>query len=230
MSSSDGQRFPVRVKARNAAYIPKYFGYGRILTLYTWTSDQHSQWRCKPEPSYLRDATFILDGLVDNETILPLHEHTSDTAGYTDRIFGLYDLLGFQFSPRIRDLKDQQIYYHRNNSELPHIKELIQGKVKPSVIESHWDNLLRVAASMKMGWMAPSLFISKIQAQPRQSQLSKALLKYGRLIKSIYIPKYICSAEQQRRVSIQLNKGEALHDLRRWTFRDSGAVVTAQSK
>ncbi len=39
MSSSDGQRFPVSVKARNAVALPRYFGYGRGITFYSWTSD-----------------------------------------------------------------------------------------------------------------------------------------------------------------------------------------------
>jgi TnpA family transposase len=33
-----------------------------------------------------------------------------DTYGYTEQLFGLCYLLGFQFLPRIKDLKDQQLY------------------------------------------------------------------------------------------------------------------------
>jgi hypothetical protein len=43
LSSSDGQRFPVAVNNRQAVALPRYFGYGKGLTFYTWTSDQHSQ-------------------------------------------------------------------------------------------------------------------------------------------------------------------------------------------
>ncbi len=35
LSSSDGQRFPVSGKARNATALPRYFGYGRGVTFYT---------------------------------------------------------------------------------------------------------------------------------------------------------------------------------------------------
>ena len=31
-------------------------------------------------------------------------------AGYTELVFALLDLLGMQFSPRIRDLGDQRLY------------------------------------------------------------------------------------------------------------------------
>lgn len=80
-----------------------------------------------------------------------------------------------------------------------------------------------------MGWVTASLFVHKLQSQPRQSSLAKAIHEYGKLIKSIYIPKYICREEQQRRVSKQLNKGEALHDLRQWLlFADEGQLKKSQ--
>ena len=42
--------------------------------------------------------------------VLPVKKHTIDTHGYTEIIFALCYLLGYDFMPRIRDLKDQQLY------------------------------------------------------------------------------------------------------------------------
>ncbi len=228
MSSSDGQRFPMGVKSRNSAVIPRY-GYGRILTLCSWTSDINAQWRCKPEPSMVRDATYVLDGMLDNETELPLFEHTTDTAGYTELIFALFDLLGLQFSPRIKDLGDQSIYCADKGARYRNIGKILAGAIKDGQVLEEWDSFLRLAASLKLGYVTASLFVSKLQSQSRQSRLMKALQEYGRLIKSIYIPKYICREDQQRRVSRQLNKGEGLHSLRQWLlYADEGKINKSQ--
>jgi TnpA family transposase len=128
LSSSDGQRFPMAVRSQTATAIPRYFGYGRGLTFYTWTSDQFSQYGSKPIPSTVRDATYVLDGILDNETELPIAEHTSDTAGYTDLVFSLFDLLGLQFSPRLRDLGDQKLYRIDRGIRYQHIGPLIRGR------------------------------------------------------------------------------------------------------
>jgi hypothetical protein len=90
--------------ARDVA-LPPYFGYGRGVTFYTWTSDQSNQYGVKVTISTLRDAPCVLDEILDNETELPIVEHATDTAGFTELVFGLFDLLGLQFSPRIRDLE-----------------------------------------------------------------------------------------------------------------------------
>lgn len=75
-------------------------------------------------------ATPDIDEILNNETKLPVLEHTTDTAGYTEVVFALFDLLGLQFSPRIRDLADQQLYptssvnlenYPNLKNHLPHV-------------------------------------------------------------------------------------------------------------
>ncbi|MBF0227709.1 MAG: Tn3 family transposase [Desulfobacterales bacterium] len=158
-SSSDGQRFPVPIKTKNAVALPRYFGYGKGLTFYTWTSDQFSQYGSKVIPSTVRDATYVLDAILDNETELQIMEHTTDTAGYTELIFALFDLLGMQFSPRIRDIGDQRIYQIDKNTEYKNIGPLLKGTIRQDIILNSWDDLLRLAASIKMGWVTASLFI-----------------------------------------------------------------------
>ena len=49
-------------------------------------------------PATVRDATYVLDAILDNETELTIVEHATDTAGYTDIVFCLFDLLGMQFA------------------------------------------------------------------------------------------------------------------------------------
>lgn len=109
LSSSDGQRFPVSGKIRNAQAIPRYYGYGKGYTLITHTSDQYAQYGSRSVPSTIRDATYVLDEILGNETDLEIIEHTTDTGGYTDIIFALFDLLGLFFSPRLRDLANQSL-------------------------------------------------------------------------------------------------------------------------
>ena len=74
--------------------------------------------------------------------------------------------------------------------------------------------MLRVAGSLKLGWVTASLFIGKLQAYPRQNALTRALQEYGRLQKTIFILHYLQSEEFRRRINRKLNKGEAHHALR----------------
>jgi TnpA family transposase len=79
LSSSDGQRFPVKGKSITARRLSRYFARGQVISTYTHVSDQHST-------------------------------HTTDTAGATLANFALFDLVGRQLSPRIRDLVKITLY------------------------------------------------------------------------------------------------------------------------
>ena len=231
LSSSDGQRFPVSVKTRNATPLPRYFGYGRGLTFYTWTSDQFSQFGTKVIPATVRDATYVLDEILDNETELPIVEHTTDTAGYTELIFALFDLLGLQFSPRIRDISTQRLYRIDRTITYSNLEPLLKGTINPDRILKRWDDLLRAAGSLKLGWVTASLLISKLQSYPRQNALTRALQEYGRFIKTIFILKYLESEQFRRRINLQLNKGEALHFLRQFIFfANEGKIRRSQQE
>ena len=218
ISSSDGQRFPVAVKTANATALPKYFGYGKGLTYYTWTSDQYSQFGTKVVPATMRDASIVLDEILDNETELPLNQHSTDTAGYTEIIFALFDLLGLQFAPRIRDIGDQTLYSLDKFADTPLVNSLLKGKLNPDLFVNQWDDLLRLAGSMKLGWVTSSLLIRKFHQMPKQNALVKSLQEYGRMIKTIFLLRYLVSADYRRQINTQLNKGELLHALRSYLF------------
>ena len=227
LSSSDGQRFPVQGKVRNARALPRYFGYGEGLTFYTWSSDQFSQYGTKVISSTVRDATYVLDEILNNETDLTILEHTTDTAGYTDLVFCLFDLLGMQFSPRLRDIGDRQLYKLTTDATLyPRLDTRLMGRIDLPRLLEKWDDLARVAGSLKRGYVTASLLISRLQAYPRQGQLTKLLQEYGRLVKTIFVLRYLEDEALRRRVHAQLNKGEKLHDLRKFLFFAREGVVS----
>jgi TnpA family transposase len=216
LSSSDGQRFPVSGKTRHARPFPLPLGYGLGITFYSWTSDQLSQYGTKVVPVTIRDSTYVLDELCNNETELPIREHTTDTAGATEIIFALFDLLGYRFTPRLRDLGDRLLFtsgpidIHR----YPRLQPYVTGRIQQQRILAWWDELLRVAGSLKLGWVTASLLVQKLQAYPRKNALTVVLQEYGRLVRTLHIMRWYANQEERRQILRQLNKGEALHDLR----------------
>ena len=149
-SSSDGQRFGIQASSLLASFYPRYFGYyERAVTLYTHTSDQYSVFGTRAISCSAREALYVLDGLLENDTILHPHEHSTDTHGFTEQLFGLCYLLGYSFMPRLRDLADQQLY--RVDPETPpeNLRPLLRAGLDLSLLAEQWDQLVRVAASLR---------------------------------------------------------------------------------
>jgi TnpA family transposase len=213
-SSSDGIRFGMATSNLNARNNRRFFGMRRGVTLYNHVNNRGEQYWIDVVNCTMREATYVLDGLLYQDAP-EIKEHYTDTGGYTDLIFGLFTLLGFRFAPRLRDLSDQTLYRARKGADYGVIAPTLKKDIKVHLILENWDDLNRVAASLKDGLIRPSILISKLQAMKQQNPLQQALQELGRIAKTQHILEYVDDPAFRRRVLVGLNKGEHLHSLAR---------------
>ena len=218
LASVDGLRFVVPVRTINAGPNPKYFGRGRGITYLNYMSDLSTGFHGMVVPGTLRDSLFLLDGLLENKTSLDPKEVTSDTAGYSDVIFGLFFLLGYQFSPRLADAGEARFWRIDRNADYGPLNGLTRSQINIKTIEDNWDDLLRVVGSLKFGTVTASEFVRTLQAPQRTSSLAGALANVGRVAKSLFLLSYVDDNTYRRRVLIQLNRHEKRHNVARKIF------------
>ncbi len=106
--------------------------------------------------------------------------------GFSDHIFGICHLLGFRFAPRIRDLKDKRLYTIIGMDIPAALEPLVAGNVNLKVIRDYWEDILRLAASIKMGTVTTSVILRKLAAYPRQNGLALALRELGKLERTLF--------------------------------------------
>jgi TnpA family transposase len=165
-----------------------------------------------------REALYVLDGILENNTILKIREHTTDTHGYTEIIFALCYLLGYYFMPRIRDLKDQQLYRVERNVNYGVFTPLLNKTADLDIVEEQWDEMIHAATSLKERTAPAHVIVERLTNSFPSDRLAKAFTNLGRIIKTEYILRYITDKDLRRTVQLQLNKGEYRHNLPRWIF------------
>jgi len=218
-SSSDGQRFKAGGRAESTGHINPKYGSDPGRMLYTHLSDQFAPFNTKMVNVGARDSTYVLDGLLYHESDLAVEEHYTDTAGFTDHVFALMHLLGFRFAPRIRDLGDTKLFIPKGDASYDALAPMISSdRLNIGLIRAHWDEILRLASSIKQGTVTASLMLRKLGSYPRQNGLAVALRELGRIERTLFILDWLQSVELRRRVQVGLNKGEARNALARAVF------------
>lgn len=217
-SSSDGQRFRASSKAESTGHVNPKYGAEPGRLVYTHVSDQYSPFHSKLVNVGDRDATYVLDGLLYHESDLQIQEHYTDTAGFTDHLFALMQLLGYRFAPRIRNIGDTRLYTPTNDPGLSTLEPLIGGTINTKTIALHWDEILRLAASIKTGTVTASLMMRKLSAYPRQNGLAVALRELGKIERTLFLLDWLEDPALRRKVTAGLNKGEARNTLARAVF------------
>lgn len=225
VASADGLRFTVPVRTLNAGPNSKYFGVGRGITYYNFTSDQFTGFHGIVIPGTLRDSLFLLEGLLEQQTSLQPTEIMTDTAGYSDVVFGLFWLLGYQFSPRLADIGEARFWRIDAQAKYGALDGLARYRVNTELITANWDDLLRVAGSLKLGAVSASELMRTLQGGGSPSTLSRAIGELGRVAKTLYLLAYVDDEAYRRRILTQLNRGESRHSLARVTFHGQRGEV-----
>jgi TnpA family transposase len=218
-SSSDGQRFAVERDGLLGAFYPRYFGYyERALSLYTHIADQSSVYGTRAISCAPREANYVLDGILENDTILKIREHTTDTGGFTEPLWGLCLLLGIDFMPRLKDLPDQALYRVDRGADYGPLNPLLRHVIDIAIIVEQWDQLVRIAASLKDRLTPAHVVLQRVINASPADRVTKALTALGRLAKSLHILRYIHEEPLRRAIQLQLNRGEFRHTLAKWLF------------
>ena len=170
-SSSDGQFFRAGGHGEARADHNAKYGSEPGVKFYTHVSDRYAPFHSKVIAANASEAAHVLDGLLHHESSIDIREHYTDTAGAIDHVFGLCHLLGFRFAPRIRDLADRRLYVVGARTAYKALDPLIGGTIDIRIIAENWDELLRLAASIKAGTVAPSAILRRLAAYPRQNAL-----------------------------------------------------------
>lgn len=164
-SASDGERFSAS-SSLNARPLPRYFGMRSGVTLYSYVSDQSMQFYLDLVNSHHRDATYALDGILHRGDEM-IQEHYTDTHGYSDIVFGLFELLGVDFAPHLRDLSRQILCRPRKDGDYGALNAVFRRHVRLHRIVQHWDDLHRMTASIRDQRARPSDVIRRLQASKR---------------------------------------------------------------
>ena len=99
--------------------------------------------------------------------------------------------MGLQLSPRIRDLGRITLYRTGPRADFtgryPASGHLLTCRLNEDLITGMWDDVLRVAASVKGGHASGALVVGKLCSSRRQQNaLASAIKEYGALRRTVY--------------------------------------------
>ena len=212
-SSSDGQFFRSAKRGDAAGDVNARYGRDPGFSFYTHLSDQFGPYSSVVMSATNHEAPYVLDGLLHHGTQLNIGTHYTDTGGASDHVFILCAMLGILFCPRLRDLPDRKLACIEPAGRYPDLQPLMGRRIKVDVVREHWDQVVRLVASLYAGAVAPSVMLKKLAAYRRQNQLDLALQELGRIERTLFMLDWLESPALRRRCHAGLNKSEQRHFL-----------------
>ena len=151
-----------------------------------------------------------------NERPHEFFDHT--TGAYSDVVFGLFRLLGYQFCPRLADMGGARLWRIDPSADYGPLNRIARHRINMDLIARHWDDLLRLAGSLKLGLVQATAMMRTLQVGDRPTRLAQAVAEFGRIDKTLHILSMMDDESKRRRTLHQLNRGEERHKLARVVF------------
>ena len=157
-----------------------------------------------------------------------LEQLAVDTHGYTDFAMALARLLGFDLCPRLKELKQRQLYVPRGMAIPLETAAVCVTNVDTALIESHWDALVHLTASVMSGHASAVAALSRFGSAARGDPIYEAGVQLGRLLRTTFLADYFVNTDFRQELRRVLNCGEAVNALKRAIY--TGRVSPAQAK
>ena len=116
------------------------------------------------------------------------------------------------------DLSDQRFWRLEKEDDYGPLNALSRHVVNSRLIIDHWDDMLRLAGSLKLGKVKATAVMRTLQRAGSLSVLGRAVAELGRVEKTLYLLAYVQDEAYRRRILVQLNRGEGRHALARAVF------------
>jgi len=171
------------------------------------------------------EAVYIIDGLLKNQSDIQPERIHADTQGQSTPVFALSYLLGIQLMPRIRNWQDLIFYRPSKSAVYQHIDSLFKDCIDWSRIANHWYDLLRVVLSIQTGKVASSILLRKLGNYSRKNRLYQAFQELGRVVRTVFLLRYISDMQLRQQITAVTNKVEAYHGFAKWFFFGGEGVI-----
>ncbi len=228
-SASDGQRFAMPRKVLQQTFSTRFSDYA--LEFYSFVADNYAPFYSTSIECTDRDAAFVLDGLLYNESDLELEEHYTDTHGYTEINFAAFAMLGRRFCPRIRGVQHQRLYRTDRDRDYGVLTDLVaraDRTIDLEVIQEQWERMGQFYSSLAAGHTTASVALKRLVAFSAKNRFYRANRDLGRIFKTEFLLSYLAEPQLRTRIRRGLLKVEQLHALARDVYYGRRGRINAR--
>ena len=218
LAAVDGIRFVVPVRSVDARPNPKYFARRRGVTWLNMISDQAVGLAGKVVSGTPRDTLHLVNLVYNPDGGRRPEVLITDQGSYSDIVFAIVTLLGFDYRPVLADLPDTRLWRIDRRADYGRLDRTARGVIDLDAVARHWSDILRVVASIHTGEISAHDVIRILQRDGRPTQLGEAMAAYGRIFKTLHVLTFADDPDYRRQLKGMRNLQEGRHDLARHIF------------
>lgn len=175
------------------------------------------------------EVAAMIEGVLRHCTNMEIDRQYVDSHGQSEVAFAFSHLLGFDLLPRLKAIASQKLYCTSDDKtgDYSNLKPILTRPINWELIIQQYDEMIKYATALKQGTADPEAILRRFTRNNVQHSTYKALSELGKVIKTIFLCRYVGSEELRQEIHEGLNVVENWNSANSFIFYGkSGEVAT----
>ena len=153
------------------------------------------------------EVSSMIEGVLRHSTDKVVDKNYVDTHGASEIGFAFSHLLGFELLPRLKNIHSQKLYYSEKGDQknYENLTDILAKPIDWEIIEQYYDEIIKYIVALKQGRADAENIMRRFTRKNSKHPVYKLLRELGRVIKSIFLCKYLSSEKLRQEIHENLN-------------------------
>lgn len=174
------------------------------------------------------EVAAMIEGVLNHCTNMEIDKQYVDSHGQSEVAFAFSYLLGFDLLPRLKAIASQKLYH--SGDEKPayysNLESILTRSINWDIISQQYDEMIKYTTALKQGTADPESILRRFTQNNVQHPTYKALSELGKVIKTIFLCRYIESEKLRQEINEGLNVVENWNSANSFIFYGKGGEVS----
>ncbi len=153
------------------------------------------------------EVSAMIEGVLRHDTQMTVRRNYVDTHGQSEVGFAFTHLLGFELMPRLKGISKQKLYRPLSGQPdaYPNLLEILTRPINWPLIRQQYDQMVKYATALRIGTAEPEAILSRFTRANLKHPTYQALGELGKVLKTIFLCRYLHSEDLRYEVNEGLN-------------------------
>lgn len=177
------------------------------------------------------EAASMIEGVLRHCTEMEVERQYVDSHGQSEVAFAFCRLLGFELMPRLKGIHRQRLYRPDPGDAYANLELVMASRsINWELIEQQLDAMVKHAVALKMGMADAESILRRFTRTNIQHPAYKAFTELGKVIKTIFLCRYLASEDLRREINEGLNVVENWNSANGFIFYGKGGELATNRR
>jgi TnpA family transposase len=175
------------------------------------------------------EVSAMIEGVLRHCTDMTVERHYVDSHGQSEVAFAFCHLLGFELAPRLKAIARQKLYLPEAGlrGALGNLAPILSRAIDWRLIEQQYDEMIKYTAALRHRTAEPEAILRRFAGTTVQHPTYAALAELGKVLKTIFLTRYIGSEDFRREINAGLNVVENWNGAHSFIFFGKGGEIAS---